>query len=394
MRSSLPHVSLLVAVLTLGVAGPAVADSAGQAVEFAAPDGVQLRATYWSAGKPGPGVLLLHMCNSDRRAWSGLGQRLAARGLHALALDYRGYGESAGERSPDPQTQQRNITDNWPGDVDAGYEFLRSKLGSDAPILGAAGGSCGVNQSIQLARRHPEVRTLALLAGNTNRAGEEFLAATPWMPLLAAAARDDDGAVEGMRWVIGFSGHAGNVLKEYADGGHGTAIFARHADLEPTIADWFVRHLVTSPVRPEPAAPVRPSSVGPSAELAALLRSPGGVAALRARHAAAQAKREPSQYPPEEVVNRLGYEMLQNGNAAQAIELFELNVELHPDSANTYDSLADGFVAAGKPDLARQQATKAIARLPADPAEDDPGQKAIRDSAQAKLRVPATSGGS
>jgi hypothetical protein len=39
---------------------------------------------------------------------------------------------------------------------------------------------------------------------------------------------------------------------------------------------------------------------------------------------------------------------------------FRRNVELYPQSANVYDSLADGFEAAGKPDWAVQNVEKAV----------------------------------
>ena len=76
-----------VASLLFLAATAATAQSAPRTVDIAAPDGLVLKATYYPASAPGPGVLLLHMCNSDRSAWAGLGSKLAARGLHALALD-------------------------------------------------------------------------------------------------------------------------------------------------------------------------------------------------------------------------------------------------------------------------------------------------------------------
>ena len=370
--------------LLLGAAVWAESRPAGQDLTVFAADGIRLQATYWSAGKPGPGVLLLHMCNSDRKAWFGLGPMLAARGIHALALDYRGYGESGGQQSQDSQVRQRTVNEIWPSDVDAAFELLKSKLGVKDPLLGAAGGSCGVNQSIQLARRHPEVRTLALLAGGTNPAGEDFLGATSWMPLLGVAARDDGGAVAMTRWVLGFSSHSANEFKEYADGGHGTAIFAVHKDLEPAIADWFERHLIRQPVRAQ--APTRNPVRGPSAKLWASFREPGGVAAARAELHAAAARGERLPFPPEGAINGLGYELLQNGNSAQAIELFELNVELHPESVNTYDSLADGYVAAGKRDLALATVEKGFKLLSTDPALDADWQTALREALAAKLK--------
>lgn len=376
---------LLALVLALPAGASAAEPVRGEDLDLRAPDGVVLRATYWSPGRPGPGVLLLHMCNSDRTAWAGLGPRLAARGLHALALDYRGYGDSGGEQGDGPQ-ERREIRAKWPGDVDAAFAALRARVGSEAPIFGAAGGSCGVNQAVQLARRHPEVRTLVLLAGTTDDAGEEFLAASPWLPVFAAAARDDGTAVDLTRWAQGFSSHPDNRFAEYPDGGHGTEIFAVHDDLEPAIADWFEERLIEQPVeRPAPGSRAAAPRPGPSMELRQRLLEPGGVAALRQRLAGAEAGGSRPEPPPEGVLNALGYQRLADDETARAIELLELNVELYPDSANVYDSLADAYLAAGRRDDALRETRAALARLPEDPAEDTPGEAGIRQAAEGKL---------
>ena len=65
-------------------------------VDLTAPDGINLKATYFAAGRPGPGVLLLHQCNRQRKVWDDLAERLAASGLNVLTLDFRGFGESGG----------------------------------------------------------------------------------------------------------------------------------------------------------------------------------------------------------------------------------------------------------------------------------------------------------
>src|SRR5579864_4210512 len=70
---------------------------APQVVDLTASDGVHLKATYFAAAQPGPGILLLHQCNRQRKVWDDLARQLAAAGIHVLTLDYRGYGESGGE---------------------------------------------------------------------------------------------------------------------------------------------------------------------------------------------------------------------------------------------------------------------------------------------------------
>jgi len=43
-------------------------------------------------------------------------------------------------------------------------------------------------------------------------------------------------------------------------------------------------------------------------------------------------------------MNILGYQKLQSGEVAEAIELFKLNVMAYPESANTYDSLGEAYM--------------------------------------------------
>jgi len=64
-------------------------------------------------------------------------------------------------------------------------------------------------------------------------------------------------------------------------------------------------------------------------------------------------KEKPSNNVVQEArLNDLGYSLLQSNKFAPAIAIFKLNVELYPDSANTYDSLGEAYMASGQKDLA------------------------------------------
>src|SRR5580704_13605789 len=67
-------------------------------VELKTSDGTPLKASFFAADKPGPGVLLLHQVNRDRKSWEGVAVQLAAAGINALPVDMRGIGESGGTR--------------------------------------------------------------------------------------------------------------------------------------------------------------------------------------------------------------------------------------------------------------------------------------------------------
>jgi dienelactone hydrolase len=394
MRATTTILTALALHLSLGLFAAAAdstamdssAAAAGSTVlELAAADGVKLAATYTSPGKPGPGVLLLHMCNSDRSAWAGLAEELASGGIHSLALDYRGYGDSGGEQV-EGDARQRMRTEVWPRDVDAAFEVLRSQPGVDRARIGAAGGSCGVDQAVTLARRHPgEVTALVLLAGGVGDDDTTFLAENPWLPVLGAAALDDGQAVDVMRWTIGFSGHPESRFLEVPYGGHGTEMFAVHADLVPAIADWFEQHLIDSPARKPEQVTAGP---GPSYRLWQELLTKDGVARfaelLRASPGAAAA------VPPEGAINDEGYRLIAAGEHQRAIELLALNVEAYPQSANALDSLGDAYLAAGQPDQAAEYAQRAIDAIPGDKSLDEDFAVRIRQSAESKLKPPAS----
>ena len=64
---------------------------------------------------------------------------------------------------------------------------------------------------------------------------------------------------------------------------------------------------------------------------------------------------------PEGVINSLGYAALSEGKTQDAIALFKRNVEANPNSANAYDSLADGYAKAGMWKDAARASDRAVA---------------------------------
>ena len=243
-------------------------------------DGAALKATYYAAAAPGPAVLLLHMCNTTRQSWDPVGRQLSAAGIHALALDYRGFGDSPGDRFNVLEAPQRQtlVADTWPGDIDAALAYLQSQPGVDKTRVGTGGGSCGVQQAVQLARRHPQVRSLVLLAGGTDRAGLAFLQRTQWMPVFAAAAADDQfdpEAPQSMQWLAELSGNPRNRFVGFADGRHGTEIFEPHPELVTQIVEWYVDTLIKAPADP---STVPSSRTTPATEFWSALHGSGGVA--------------------------------------------------------------------------------------------------------------------
>ena len=369
-------------ILAMGCAAQQVPGP--RVVDLTAADGTKLKATFFSAGKPGPGVLLLHQCNQQRKGWDGLAAQLSAAGISVLTLDYRGYGDSEGKAPKDlPQAEgMKVLNEKWPGDVDVAYGYLVSQPGVNGLVVGAGGASCGVNQAIHLAIRHPEVKSLVLLSGNADREGRAFLSASEKMPVLLSAARDDAGAVELMEWLYSLSTNPGSKFLEYPNGGHGVDIFAAHKDLPPLIVDWYAQTLVKTPG----SAPVNAARRSDSPAILKLIDSRGGAEKAAQQLASARQKDPKAKLWDEGLVNEIGYEHMQEGDTKGAIEILKLNASAFPDSANVYDSLSDAYLADGQKDLARENAKKALQTLATDTTATEAFRKGIQENAEGKLK--------
>ncbi|RPJ01705.1 MAG: tetratricopeptide repeat protein [Candidatus Aminicenantes bacterium] len=73
--------------------------------------------------------------------------------------------------------------------------------------------------------------------------------------------------------------------------------------------------------------------------------------------------------PAESYYNGVGYDLLRydlarQNSVAPAIELFKANVLFYPESSNAYDSLAEGYMAAGDKDRAIENYEKSLALNP------------------------------
>lgn len=359
---------------------------APRVVELTAPDGLKLKGTFSASAASGPGVLLLHQCNRQRKVWDDLARRMTAEGMNVMTVDLRGYGDSEGTPIDKLTPAEINVVFNekMPLDVETAYKFLVAQPTVSPGVLVVGGASCGVNQSVHLAMKHPEIKALVLLSEITNIDGRNFLRAHPSLPLFLATADDDadPGVSDLMQWLATFSTNPHTKFVRYKTGGHGVEMFAAHPELPATIVDW-----VTIAVRSPKATPAKGSpNASPETQFLDVLDQPGAAANAAQLYAEAAGKNPHGAIVPEVVLNRIGYEHLQNGDKNGAIAILKLNASLYPNSANVYDSLGDAYLADGQNDLARQNAQKAIEQLAHDTTDPEDRRKAIRESAEQKLK--------
>ena len=365
----------------------AVASPAQRIVDLTASDGTNLKATYFAAAKTGPGVLLLHQCNRQRKVWDDLAEQLAAAGIHVLTLDYRGFGESGGDRFEklSPEAAQAQVKKR-PGDIDIAFEYLIAQPGVTRDRIGAGGASCGVHNSVQAALRHPEVKSLVLLSGSTDLSGRQFLRRSVKLPVLLSVADDDEftASILEIEWLYSLAASPEKRLAHYTTGGHGADMFPVHPDLPKKILDWYVATLLKTPGKaPGPKeSPTIPEEV----KILDTIDQPGGAAKV------SQLLEQSRQHTPqaalfsEAAVNVMGYDHIQAGDIKGGLEILKLNVAAYPNSANAYDSLSDAFLADGQKDLAKQNAKRALDLLASDTSDPEQRRNAIRESAEQKLK--------
>lgn len=68
--------------------------------------------------------------------------------------------------------------------------------------------------------------------------------------------------------------------------------------------------------------------------------------------------------PPDFVLNRVGYDLLFEGNVDAAIDIFTVNTQLFPQIANTWDSLGEAHMVKGNRELAIENYRKSLALNP------------------------------
>ena len=382
MRKAL--VRCLILVFALSTASFVLA--ADRVVDLTASDGTKLKATFFPASKPGPGVLLLHQCNSDRRSWDPLAQQLSAAGINVLTLDMRGFGESGGVPHDKATPQQGQETQaKWPGDIDLAFQYLQAQPGVKKDTIGVGGASCGVGNSIQTAMRHPEVRSLVLLAGPTNYAGRQFLRSDKAVPAFFGYADDDEfpPSILAIQWLYFITADPDKTLVSYPNGGHGAEMFKPHPEFMTQITDWYVTTLIKTPgkapaVKDPPAIPQQVQVLNTIDE--------GGAAKVEAQLQEARQHDPNAKLFDETLVNLMGYEHMQAGDMKGAVAILKLNAMAFPNSPNVYDSLGDAYLADGQKDLARENAKKALELLPSDTTDDQQRKDGIKASAEGKLK--------
>ena len=134
LRSWAISVMATISLLILGcetraTAVPTPRLETSEPVSFVTEDGLELRGRLFGEGKSG--VVLVHMFHDDQASWWEFAELLADQGYMTLTFDFRGYGDSSGDK---------DMIEFMDRDVKAALGFLEGRGASKVVLVGASMG--------------------------------------------------------------------------------------------------------------------------------------------------------------------------------------------------------------------------------------------------------------
>jgi len=211
--------------------------------------GFELKASYYQSHKTSNrAVLLLHQCNYNRTMYNDIGKELAKQGIHALSLDFRGFGGSTNAKFSVEKAQAlprearrkawSKISENWPSDVQLAYNHLTSKL-SDNGLVGVLGASCGGSQAITLAENNP-IKVIGFFSsGQREENIERYKSTLAGLPTLIIASEEDTGTYESAQKLFTATTHENSKFIAYKGSDHGYPLLDKDKQLASYIAGWL-----------------------------------------------------------------------------------------------------------------------------------------------------------
>lgn len=203
-------------------------------MEFTAPDGLLIAATYYAAvRRPAPTVILLHMVGSNKEAWQPLVGKLQTAGYNAVAIDLRGHGATGG--TVDWVKAQQDILS-----VYQQVSVLPNVTPTRISIIGA---NVGANLAITACATLESCRSVVLLSPSLDyfgvTTGDAMTSLT--IPALIVASRNDASSGEASARLNGLGSGDRRLILNDGDV-HGTNLLTSQPDLGDTIIQWLDAH--------------------------------------------------------------------------------------------------------------------------------------------------------
>lgn len=201
-------------------------------MSFDTQDGVRLTGHLYGSGTVG--VVLAHMFPAEDAAasWTSTAQRLAEAGYMALAINFRGYADSGGERDID----QLHL------DFEAAHDLLVERGAQQVAYVGASMG--GTVSLVTASDRDPVAVVTVSAPAQFRGLDAEAVARELTTPVLLLAAAGDAVAASSLETLAELI--PGAEAKLFGGDAHGTNLLADAPSSEDEILAFLEAHAPTA----------------------------------------------------------------------------------------------------------------------------------------------------
>jgi len=222
--------------------------SSKKVIELQTSDGVKLVADWYRpAPKPDqkfPAVLLLHGFGESKSVWeSFVTDHLLKNRLAVLNLDLRGHGQSLSKSGEKLVADPNWLTDptQFPLDLDAAVNWLRSQGEVDPNRIGVIGADVGANLAYLASGKYEAVRLAVALSGSPQQAQPLVAGVANFQPhsILYIATQGDEQAAEYARQFEKQTGFPVKVQVFENSSAHGAKILQEVPEAATLIIDWL-----------------------------------------------------------------------------------------------------------------------------------------------------------
>jgi len=229
-------------------------------VTLPASDKFSLKADYYQGKNLAPNknkraVLMLHQCNYNRTMYNKIGEQLAQQGIHALSIDFRGFGDSINQKynvhnvRKLPKSERSKawsvMSSHWPNDVQVAFDYLQEKTGEGAEI-GIIGASCGGSQAITIAEKENISAISFFSSSQTDKNIARYAKTLAGKPSLIIASEDDGRTFTSAQQLFKTAKNPNSKMISYKGSKHGYPLLDSDKQLVKTIVAWFDNNLANT----------------------------------------------------------------------------------------------------------------------------------------------------
>ena len=227
--------------------------SSAQAVKIVTPDEHLLGADYYAGEKKGAGVLILHDCAHTSENYTDLAEKLSTNGIHTLALDFRGYGDSRSEVFSHEsikknaksivayQNDVAALTSYWELDVLTAFNYLRTKVDRKKGIAVVSVG-CASLYAVALAEKM-RINSLVLITPKMNYGAKERYKNLIDIPSYFINSSHHIETIQTSKELFEWNGSKASKIQIFKSDAYDYGLLRRNKYLIDDITSWLKRNL-------------------------------------------------------------------------------------------------------------------------------------------------------